>query len=87
MEKDFPNLKIQMKVLRINMTVVSGKDVTPESTKFNLERILGQDKLQNISPPKPDIDGERKGEFESPKTTAQQFHLKEIFSTPRIPSD
>ena len=76
-----------MKVLRINMTVVSGKDVTPESTKFNLERILGQDTIQDISLPEPDIKGERKGEFESPKTTSQQFHVKEIFSTPRIPPD
>jgi hypothetical protein len=87
MGKNFPNLKLQMKVLRINMTVVSGKDVTPESTKFNLERILGQDTLQNISPPEPDIEGERKGKFESPKTTSQQFHVKEIFSTPRISPD
>ena len=87
MGKNFPNLKLQMKVLRINMTVISGKDVTPESTKFNLERILGQDTLQNISPPEPDIEGERKGKFESPKTTSQQFHAKEIFSTPRISPD
>jgi len=41
--KKFPGLKLQMKVLRINMTVVSGNDVTSEPTKFNLERILGQD--------------------------------------------
>ena len=33
------------------------------------------------------IEGERKGEFESPKTTSQQFHVKEIFSTPRISPD
>ena len=68
MGKNFPSLKLQMKVLRINMTVVSGKDVTPESTKFNLERILGQDTIQNISPPDPDIQGVHKGEPESPKT-------------------
>jgi uncharacterized hydrophobic protein (TIGR00271 family) len=71
MEKNFPNLRIQMKVLRINMTVVSGKDVTPASTKFNLERILGQDTLQNISPLEPEIEGEHKVELESSTTTAQ----------------
>ena len=71
MEKNFPNLKIQMKVLRINMTVVSGKDVTPESTKFNLERILGQDTIQDILLPEPDIEGEHKVKLESPTTTAQ----------------
>ena len=69
--ENFPSLRIQMKVLRISMTVVSGKDVTPESKKFNLERILGQDTLQHISPPEADIEGEQKDEFESPKTTAQ----------------
>ena len=71
MEKNFPNLRIQMKVLRINMTVVSGKDVTPASTKFNLERILGQNTLQNISPLEPEIEGEHKVELESSTTTAQ----------------
>ena len=71
MGKNFPNLKLRMKALRINMTVASGKDVTPELIIFDLERILGQDMLQNISPPEPDIEGECKGECESPKTTAQ----------------
>lgn len=71
MGKDFPNLKLQMKVLRINMTVVSGEDITPESTKFNLERIFRQATFQNISPPEPDIEGEYKGKLESPTTTAQ----------------
>jgi uncharacterized hydrophobic protein (TIGR00271 family) len=71
MGKNFPNLKLQMKVLRINMTVVSGKDVTPESTKFNLQRILGQDTIQDISLPETDIEGEYKGKLESPTTTLQ----------------
>ena len=71
MGKDFPNLKLQMKVLQINMTVVSGKDVTPESTKFNLQRILGQDTIQDISLPETDIEGEHKGKLESPTTTLQ----------------
>ena len=71
MGKNFPNLKLQMKVLRINMTVVSGKDVTPESTKFNLQRILGQDTIQDISLPETDIEGEHKGKLESPTTTLQ----------------
>ena len=71
MGKNFPNLKLQMKVLRINMTVVSGKDVTPESTKFNLERILGQDTIQDISLPETDIEGEHKGKLESPTTKLQ----------------
>ena len=71
MGKNFPNLKLQMKVLRINMTVVSGKDVTPESTKFNLQRILGQDTIQDISLPETDIEGEYKGKLESPTTKLQ----------------
>ena len=71
MGKNFPNLKLQMKVLRINMTVVSGKDVTPESTKFNLQRILGQDTIQDISLPETDIEGEHKGKLESPTTKLQ----------------
>ena len=36
------------------MTVVSGNDVTSEPTKFNLERILGQEMIQKTSPPDPD---------------------------------
>ena len=71
MGKNFPNLKLQMKVLRINMTVVSGKDVTPESTKFNLQRILGQDTIQDISLPETDIEGEHKAKLESPTTKLQ----------------
>jgi uncharacterized hydrophobic protein (TIGR00271 family) len=71
MGKNFPNLKLQMKVLRINMTVVSGKDVTPESTKFNLQRILGQDTIQDISLPETDIEGEHKTKLESPTTKLQ----------------
>ena len=71
MGKNFPNLKLQMKVLRINMTVVSGKDVTPESTKFNLQRILGQDMIQDISLPETNIEGEHKGKPESPTTKLQ----------------
>ena len=46
MEREFPGLQLQMEVQRINMTVVSGNDVTSEPTKFNLERILGQEMIQ-----------------------------------------
>ena len=45
----FPGLKLQMQVQRINVTVVSGKDVIPEPGQFNLEQILRQDILQNPS--------------------------------------
>jgi hypothetical protein len=38
-----------MQVQRINVTIVSGKDVILESEEFNLERILRQDIPQNSS--------------------------------------
>ena len=41
MEREFPGLQLKMEVHRINMTIVSGNDVTSEPTKLNLERILG----------------------------------------------
>jgi ABC-type multidrug transport system fused ATPase/permease subunit len=47
----FPGLKLQMQVQRINVTIVSGKDVILESEEFNLERILRQDIPQNSSLP------------------------------------
>ena len=40
-----------MQVQRINVTVVSGKDVILESEEFNIERILPQVMLQNSSLP------------------------------------
>ena len=40
-----------MQVQRINVTIVSGKDVILESEEFNLERILRQDIPQNSSLP------------------------------------
>lgn len=48
----FPGLKLQMQVQRINVTVVSGDEVIPESGKFDLEQILGQDIVRNSSLPK-----------------------------------
>ena len=65
MEREFPGLQLQMEVQRINMTVVSGNDVTSEPTKFNLERILGQEMIQKTSPPDPDNKGEGKIEIDA----------------------
>ena len=65
MEREFPGLQLQMEVQRINMTVVSGNDVTSEPTKFNLERILGQEMIQKTSPPDPDKKGEGKIEIDA----------------------
>ena len=45
----FPGLKLQMQVQRINVTIVSGRDVILEPEEFNLERILRQDIPQNSS--------------------------------------
>merc|ERR1711965_422115 len=47
----FPGLKLQMQVQRINVTIVSGRDVILESEEFNLERILRQDMPQSLSLP------------------------------------
>ena len=49
-----------MEVHRINMTVISGNDVTSEPTKLNLERILGQEIIQKITPPESDNKAEDK---------------------------
>ena len=46
MEREFPSLQLQMEVHRINMSIASRNDVTSESTKLNLERILGQELIQ-----------------------------------------
>lgn len=71
METKFPGLKIQMEVQRINMTVVSGEDVIPESTKFNLERILGQNAVKNSSRTEAGIEEKAETDSVTPKTTAQ----------------
>ena len=60
MEREFPGLQLQMEVHRINMTIVSGNDVTSEPTKLNLERILGQEIIQKIPPPESDNKAEDK---------------------------
>ena len=60
MEREFPGLQLQMEVHRINMTIVSGNDVTSEPTKLNLERILGQEMIQKIPPPESDNKAEDK---------------------------
>jgi hypothetical protein len=60
MEREFPGLQLQMEVHRINMTVISGNDVTSEPTKLNLERILGQEIIQKIPPPESDNKAEDK---------------------------
>ena len=65
----FPGLKLQMQVQRINVTVVSGKDIILESEEFNLERILRQESLQ--SPSLPDTESAIKYEPEAPETTAE----------------
>jgi hypothetical protein len=53
------------------MTVVSGEDVIPESTKFNLERILGQNAVKNSSRAESDIEAKVETDLVTPKTTAQ----------------
>ena len=65
----FPGLKLQMQVQRINVTIVSGKDVILESEEFNLEQILRQDIPQNSS--LPETESASKAEPEAPKTTAE----------------
>ena len=60
MKREFPGLKLQMEVHRINMTIVSGNNVTSEPTKLNLERILGQEMIQKIPPPESDNKAEDK---------------------------
>ena len=65
----FPGLKLQMQVQRINVTVVSGKDIILESEEFNLERISRQESLQ--SPSLPDTESAIKYEPEAPETTAE----------------
>ena len=88
MESEFPGLQLQMEVQRINMTVVSGNDVTSEPTKFNLEQILGREMIQKTSPPDPDNKGEGKIEIdadiepESLNISNQRFSL-EVFCTPK----
>ena len=53
MKKEFPGLQLQMEAHRINMTIIFDNDVTSEPTKLNLERILGQEIIQKITPPEP----------------------------------
>ena len=65
----FPGLKLQMQVQRINVTIVSGRDVILEPEEFNLERILRQESLQ--SPSLPDTESVIKYELEAPETTAE----------------
>ena len=65
----FPGLKLQMQVQRINVTIVSGKDIILESEEFNLEQILRQEVLQNSS--LPDTESAIKYEPEAPETTAK----------------
>lgn len=65
----FPGLKLQMQVQRINVTIVSGRDVISESEEFNLERILRQDIPQSSS--LPETESASKAEFEAPETTAE----------------
>jgi hypothetical protein len=60
MKREFPGLQLQMEVHRINMTIVSGNNVTSEPTKLNLERILGQEMIQKIPPPESDNKAEDK---------------------------
>ena len=59
-EREFPGLQLQMEVHRINMTTMSGNDVTSKPIKLNLERILGQEIIQRISPPDPGNKAESK---------------------------
>ena len=58
-----------MQVQRINVTIVSGKDVILESEEFNLERILRQDIPQSSS--LPETVSASKAETEAPKITAE----------------
>ena len=60
MKREFPGLQLQMEVHRINMTIVSGNNVTSEPTKLNLGRILGQEMIQKIPPPESDNKAEDK---------------------------
>jgi hypothetical protein len=41
--ESFPGLKLRMEVQRINVTVVSGKEVFLDTNKFNLRRILTEE--------------------------------------------
>ncbi len=65
----FPGLKLQMQVQRINVTIVSGRDVILESEEFNLERILRQDIPQSSS--LPETVSASKAGTEAPKITAE----------------
>ena len=58
-----------MEVQRINVTVVSGKDVILEPEEFNLERILRQDMPQSSS--LPETESASKAKPEAPKITAK----------------
>ena len=58
-----------MQVQRINVTIVSGRDVILESEEFNLERILRQDMPQSLS--LPETESASKAEPEAPETTAE----------------
>jgi hypothetical protein len=60
MEREFPGLQLQTKVHRINMTIISGNDVTSEPTKLNLELILGQEMIQKTTPQGPGNKAEAK---------------------------
>jgi hypothetical protein len=55
-----------MQVQRINVTIVSGKDVILESEEFNLERILRQDIPQNSL--SPETESASKAEPEASET-------------------
>ena len=65
----FPGLKLQMQVQRINVTIVSGRDVILEPEEFNLERILRQDIPQNSS--LTETENASKAEPEAPETMAE----------------
>ena len=58
-----------MQVQRINVTIVSGRDVILEPEEFNLERILRQDIPQSSS--LSETESARKAESEAPETTAE----------------
>ena len=65
----FPGLKLQMQVQRINVTIVSGRDVILEPEEFNLERILRQNMPQSSS--LPETESASKAEPEAPEITAE----------------
>ena len=58
-----------MQVQRINVTIVSGRDVILEPEEFNLERILRQDIPQNSS--LTETENASKAEPEAPETMAE----------------